>query len=69
MKKKNTDHDHDKYITTPEFDKLISEDFAVRLKQANLASKSDIANLVNKTDFNKKCYIKYNWFKWTIKES
>ena len=28
--------------------------FAEKLKQANLASKSDIANFVNKTDFNKK---------------
>ena len=49
-----TDHNHDKYITTPEFNKLTSENFAARLKQANLASKSDIANFVNKTDFNNK---------------
>ena len=28
--------------------------FAVRLKRANLGSKSDIANLVNKTDFDEK---------------
>ena len=47
--KKITDQNHDKYITTPEFDKLTSENFAARLKQANLASKSDIANFVNKT--------------------
>ena len=32
------------YITTQEFNKLTSENFAVRLKQANLASKNDIAN-------------------------
>ena len=43
IEKKITDHDHDKYITTPEFNKLTSENFAARLKQANLASKSDIA--------------------------
>ena len=33
----------------------------IRLKQANLASKRDIADFVNKTDFDdkpKKCYIK-----------
>ena len=32
------------YITTQEFNKLTSENFAVRLKQGNLASKNDIAN-------------------------
>ena len=52
IEKKITDHNHDKYITTPEFNKLTSENFAARLKQANLASKSDIANFVNKTDFD-----------------
>ena len=50
--KKITDHNHDKYITTPEFNKLASKSFAARLKQAKLASKSDIANFVIKTDFN-----------------
>ena len=46
-----TDHDHcNKYTTTPEFIKLTAENFAARLKQANLASKSDIA----KTDFDNK---------------
>ena len=39
IEKKITDHNHDKYITTPEFNKLTSEHFAARLKQANLASK------------------------------
>ena len=46
LKRKITDHNHDKYITTPEFIKLTSENFAVRLKQANSTSKSDIANFV-----------------------
>ena len=53
-KKKNTDHNHDIYITTPEFNKLTSENFVATLKQANLAGKSDIANFVNKTDFHNK---------------
>ena len=48
------DHDHDKYITTQEFNKLTSENFTARLKQANLASKGDIANFVKKTDFDNK---------------
>ena len=42
-----TDHDHDKYITTQEFNKLTSETFIARLKQAN-------ANFLKKTDFDKK---------------
>ena len=54
IKKKNTDHDHDKCITTPEFNKLTAENLTARLAQANLAIKIDIANFVNKTDFDKK---------------
>ena len=46
-----TDQDHDKYSTTKEFNKLIAETFTARLAQANLASKSDIASFVKKTDF------------------
>ena len=44
--KKITDHDHDKYIITPEFNKLRAENFAARLAQANLGSKHDITTLV-----------------------
>ena len=55
IEKKTTDDDHsNKYIATPEFNKLTAGNFAARLKQANLAGKSDIANLVNKTDFDEK---------------
>ena len=43
--KNTTDHDHDKYITTQEFNKL-TENFTARLKQADLASKSDVANFI-----------------------
>ena len=50
--KKITDHDHDKYITTPKFNNLTAENFAPRLAQANLASKSDIVNFVKKSDFD-----------------
>ena len=38
-----TDHDHDKYITTQDFNKLTAENFTARLAQVNLASKIDIA--------------------------
>ena len=41
-------------IITPEFFKLIAQNFVARLGQTNSASKSDIAALVKKTDFNDK---------------
>ena len=37
-----TDHNHDKYITTPEFNKLTTENFAARSAQANLVTKTDL---------------------------
>ena len=46
--KKITDHKHDKYLTTPEFNKLTSESFAAGLNQPNLASKSDITNFAKR---------------------
>ena len=48
--------DHAKYITTQEFNKLISEKVAARLTQANLASKIDTANFVNETDVDNKLF-------------
>ena len=48
-----SDNDHDRYITTEKFNKLPSENFTARLAKANLASKSNIANFVKKTDLNK----------------
>ena len=55
IEKKITDHDHNNnYITNLEFKKLASENFTTRLKQANFASKKDIASLVNKADFDNK---------------
>ena len=49
--------DHSKYITTPEFNKVTANNFASRLAQVNLSSKTDIANLVKKTDFDDKLKI------------
>ena len=54
IENKINNHDHDKYITTQEFNKLTSDNFTARLKQANLARKTDLANFVNKTDFDNK---------------
>ena len=36
-----TDHDHDKYIITSEFDTLTKENFKARLAQANLVTETD----------------------------
>ena len=36
--------DHAKYISTQEFNKLIAENLAARLKQANLVSQTDFDN-------------------------
>ena len=52
--KKTPDNNHDKHITTPEFNAFTAEIFDLRLKRANLASKSDINNFVKKTDFDNK---------------
>ena len=41
MTEKITNHSHDEYITTPEFNKLTSENFAARLAQADLVTKTD----------------------------
>ena len=49
-----TDHNREKYITVQEFNKLTSENFTARLKQANLASANDTAHFVKKTDFDNK---------------
>ena len=51
IEKKITDHDHEKYITTPEFNKITAEKFAARLAQANLANKNDIAAFSKKDRF------------------
>ena len=41
LEKKLTDHNHDKYITTPEFNTLAASVFNARLAQANLITKTD----------------------------
>ena len=47
IEKKLTDHNHDKYITTPEFNKLAADVFNARLARVNL---------ITKTDFDSKFY-------------
>ena len=41
LEKKLTDHNHNKYITTPEFHTLAASVFNPRLAQANLITKTD----------------------------
>ena len=41
LEKKLTDHNHDKYITTPEFNTLAASVFNARLAQATLITKTD----------------------------
>ena len=38
IEKKVLDHDHDKYITTSEFNKLATQNITARLAQANLVT-------------------------------
>ena len=52
IEKKITDHNHGKYINTPEFNKLTAENFAARLAQGNLVTKTDFDYKLSK--FNKK---------------
>ena len=56
-KVKLIDHNHDEYITTPEFNKLTAEVFDAKLAQANLVTKTDfddkLKGLNQKTNSNK----------------
>ena len=48
IEKKINNHNHDKYITTPEFNKSATDVFNLRLAQANLITKTDFdAKLLN----------------------
>ena len=49
IEKKITDHDHNKHITTPEFNKLTAENVTARFAQANLAR-----DRFKETDFDDK---------------
>ena len=60
--KKLTNHNHDKTITSQEFNKLTTENFSARLKQANLVTKTDfddkLKSLNQKINSNKtKCLL------------
>ena len=50
IEKKLSDHDHDKYITTPEFNTLAASFFNASLAQANLVAKTDFDNSASSLD-------------------
>ena len=57
IEKKVTDHNHDKYVTTPELNTLTAENVAARLAQANLVTNTNfyikIMSLNNTIDSSK----------------
>ena len=57
IEKKLTDHNHDKYTDTQEFNKLATDVFNVRIALANLITKTDfdvkLSNLNRKITANK----------------
>ena len=67
-KKKITDHNHGKYITTPEFNTLTADVFNVRLAQTNLITKTDfeakLSNLNKKITQNKTKHLLVENINW-----
>ena len=53
MKLKKTLY-HGKHITTQKFKKITAENFAVRSAQAKSASKNNVDNFIERTDFDDK---------------
>ena len=57
IEKKLTEHNHDKYIDTSEFNKLTADFFNTRIAQASLITKTDfdakLSNLNRNTTSNK----------------
>ena len=50
IEKQLTNHNHDKYITTPEFNTLAASVFNARLAKANLVTKTDFDNKISSFD-------------------
>ena len=53
IEKKLIDRNHDKYITTPEFNTLAADVFNARLTQANLISKTDFDAKLSSQNYQK----------------
>ena len=67
IEKKITAHIHDTYKTTLEFNKLTTGNFAARLKQANLVTKTNFDDKLK--NLNKKHYFKQNKTKHVVVEN
>ena len=50
IENKLNNHNHDKYITTPEFNTLAADVFNARLSQVNLVTKANFDNTVSSLD-------------------
>ena len=50
IENKLNNHDHDKYITTPEFNNLVADVFNIRLARANSVTKADFDNAIPSFD-------------------
>ena len=50
IENKRNNHNHNKYITTPEFNTLAADVFNARLSWANLATKTDLDNTISSLD-------------------
>ena len=50
IENKLNNHNHDKYITTPEFNKLAADVFNARLSQVNFVAKTNFDNTVSSLD-------------------
>ena len=66
IENKLNNHNHDKYITTPEFNTSAADVFNARLARANLVTNADfdakLSNLNSKITSNKSKYLlKMNW--------
>ena len=52
LKKNVSDHNHEKYISTTEFNNLTARVFTARLAQTNLVTKTDFDNKLQSLDKN-----------------
>ena len=53
LKKKISNHKHDKYITTSKLNKLTAGNFAARLARANLVTETDFDNKLSRKNYFK----------------
>ena len=67
IENKVNNHNHDKYITAPQFNTSAANDFNARLSQANLITKTDFDNSVssinNKIAEDKTKQVYWKWIK------